>query len=195
MKLATTCNIELPGWVGPFLAGWDTELSTDEACMRLAIALAAENVQHGSGGPFGAAVVDEDSGRLVAVGVNLVTRAQLSVAHAEIIALSLAQKESGDWNLSRNGRLTLLTTCEPCAMCFGALPWSGIQRLVCGSRKEDAEAAGFDEGDKPVDWAESLRSRGIEVRVDLLRDEANEVFAKYARRGGEIYNAGPNSGV
>ncbi len=192
MKLTTACNFELPGWVAPFLETWEASLASDEACMRLAIALAAENVRHGSGGPFGAAVVEEKSGRLVSVGVNLVTRSHLSVAHAEIIALSMAQKEFGNWNLAREGRLSLLSTCEPCAMCFGAVPWSGIRRLVCGSRKEDAEAAGFDEGDKPADWMESLRKRGIEVRVDLLRDEANEVFTKYARRGGEIYNAGPN---
>jgi tRNA(Arg) A34 adenosine deaminase TadA len=195
MKLPMACNFELPGWVQPFLEAWEASLASDEAGMRLAIALAAENVRHGTGGPFGAAVVDEGSGRLVAVGVNLVTRSHLSVAHAEIIALSLAQKQYGDWNLARDGRLSLLTTCEPCAMCFGAVPWSGIRRLVCGSRKEDAEAAGFDEGDKPADWMESLRKRGIAVRVDLLRDEANEVFKKYARHGGEIYNAGPDSGA
>ena len=52
----------------------------------------------------------------------------------------------------------------------------------------DAEAAGFDEGEKPADWRQSLSERGITVRMDVLRQEANRVFDLYARRGGEIYN-------
>ncbi|NIP17720.1 MAG: nucleoside deaminase [Xanthomonadales bacterium] len=191
MSLLTSCQFELPGWVDAFVDATDAPLDSDNAAMRLAIALATENVSRGTGGPFGAVVVDEDAGTLVAAGVNLVTASHLSMAHAEIIALSLAQQRVGDWNLSRSGRLTLVTTCEPCAMCFGAVPWSGVRRLVCGSRKADAEAAGFDEGDKPGDWVASLERRGIEVAQDVLRDEANALFDKYARHGGEIYNAVP----
>jgi tRNA(Arg) A34 adenosine deaminase TadA len=191
MSLLTAFNMDLPDWVVPLAKDWGEPLVSDEAGMRLAIALATENVLRGSGGPFGAAVIEATSGRLVSVGVNRVTSNHLSVAHAEVIALSLAQRRYGDWNLSRHGRLTLLTTCEPCAMCFGAVPWSGVERLVCGSRKEDAEAAGFDEGDKPADWIAALERRGVSVTVDVLRDEANAIFRSYARHGGEIYNAGP----
>jgi tRNA(Arg) A34 adenosine deaminase TadA len=183
----------LPAWVEPFVGRLGIAPESDEDGMRLAIALAAENVRQGTGGPFGAVVVNEESGALVSVGINLVTGSHLSLAHAEMIALSLAQSRLQDWNLSRRERLTLVTTCEPCAMCFGAIPWSGIRRLVCGSRKEDAEAAGFDEGDKPGDWEASLESRGIAVLRDVLRAEANAVFEQYARRGGVIYNAGPDT--
>ncbi len=193
MELVTQCQFRLPGWVEPFVRDWDGALDTDEGGMRLAIALAMENVRQRTGGPFGAVVIDEPANRVAAVGVNLVTGTHLSVAHAEIVALSLAQQRLGDWNLSRIGQLTLVTTCEPCAMCFGAVPWSGIRKMVCGSRKEDAEAAGFDEGDKPRDWVESLHSRGIQVARDVLREEANGIFRKYAKRGGEIYNAGPEA--
>ena len=190
----TGCKFQLPQWIDPFIGQWEGALDTDENGMRLAIALATENVRQDTGGPFGAVVIDEQAGAVISVGVNLVTETHLSIAHAEIIALSLAQQKLGDWNLSRQACLTLVTTCEPCAMCFGAVPWSGIHKMVCGSRKEDAEAAGFDEGDKPLDWIASLRSRGISVSQDVLRDEANTIFRKYAKRGGVIYNAGPDNG-
>jgi tRNA(Arg) A34 adenosine deaminase TadA len=191
MNLVTGCNFQLPQWIDPFIGQWEGLPDSNASGMRLAIALATENVCQRTGGPFAAVVIDEQAAEVVSVGVNLVTETRLSIAHAEIIALSLAQQRLGDWNLSRQASLTLVSTCEPCAMCFGAVPWSGIQKMVCGSRKEDAEAAGFDEGDKPADWIASLRSRGIEVEMDVLREEANAVFRKYAQRGGEIYNAGP----
>jgi len=172
------------------LAAWTGPLYTDEDGMRLAVALAEENVRRGTGGPFGAAVADMERGELVGAGVNLVTSSGLSVAHAEIIALSLAQRAEGDWHLSRQRPLTLFTTCEPCAMCFGAIPWSGISALVVGARREDAEAFGFDEGDKPESWAVQLVARGIAVRADVLHAEAAALFEQYRRAGGEIYQPG-----
>jgi tRNA(Arg) A34 adenosine deaminase TadA len=183
-------TIALPTWVDHLLAAWTGPLYSDEDSMRLAIALAAENVREGTGGPFGAVVADMERGELVGAGINLVTSAGLSAAHAEIIALSLAQRTEGDWNLSLRRHLTLFTTCEPCAMCNGAVPWSGVSTLVIGARREDAEAAGFDEGDKPADWADALESRGISVRMDVLRAEAVTLFEQYRQAGGEIYQPG-----
>ena len=189
MAISSHCSFELPGWVEPFLADWQQPLNVIEQRMQLAVALSSESVRQETGGPFGAVVVDDQTGMLVSVGINLVTTAGLSIAHAEMVALSLAQLSMGQWNLSHAGSLQLITSCEPCAMCFGALPWSGIKSLVCGARKEDAEAAGFDEGDKPEHWVDSLRLRGIEVQRGVLRSEAAEVLAYYRDRGGPIYNA------
>jgi len=169
------------------------DLSDDRKAMVLAIALAAENVRCGTGGPFGAVVVARDRNELISVGVNLVTASGLSIAHAEMVALSLAQQRLGTWNLASQGSLALVTSCEPCAMCFGAIPWSGVRELVCGARKHDAEAAGFDEGAKPGNWIQSLKERGIEVHQDLMRAEAAELLRRYGASGGEIYNADPDS--
>jgi tRNA(Arg) A34 adenosine deaminase TadA len=76
-------------------------------------------------------------------------------------------------------------------MCFGAVPWSGVSSLLWGARKEDAEAAGFDEGDKPADWAATLQARGIRTRGDVLREEAAGVLQSYARGNGAIYHPNP----
>lgn len=73
-------------------------------------------------------------------------------------------------------------------MCLGAIPWSGVRGVACGARDEDARAIGMDEGSKPPDWARALMSRGIEVHVDICRDEATSVLQDYAGRGGIIYN-------
>jgi len=75
-------------------------------------------------------------------------------------------------------------------MCFGAVPWSGVSSLIWGAGKEDAEAAGFDEGDKPPDWIESLERRGIRTQGGILRDQAAAVLARYAKRDGAIYHPG-----
>jgi len=189
MNIESQCQFELPAWVGPFLEEWPKRLASTSERMRLAIALSKESVLQQTGGPFGALVLDENDGKLVSVGVNLVTTAGLSVAHAEIVALSLAQAAMGQWNLSLAGSLQLVTSCEPCAMCFGALPWSGIHSLVCGARKQDAEKAGFDEGERPTGWVGSLQRRGISVERDIMREEAAKVLAYYHDTGGAIYNA------
>jgi len=171
-----------------FLSSWTEPLDDESRRMRLAVALAEENVHHGTGGPFGAIVVEEGSGRLLGAGVNRVTALGLSLAHAEMLALSLAQSVCGDWNLGAGGPVQLVTSCEPCAMCFGAVPWSGVTSMIWGARREDAEAAGFDEGDKPSNWIETLEARGIRTRRDILRDEAAAVLARYAGSNGTIYH-------
>ncbi len=183
------CSFELPEWVELFLESWLIPLATTSQRMQLAIALSEENVRQQTGGPFAAVVVNEETEELVSVGINLVTSAGLSIAHAEMVALSLAQTAVGEWNLSHSGRLQLVTSCEPCAMCFGAVPWSGVKSLICGARKKDAEAAGFDEGDKPDHWVRSLQRRGIVVQCSVLRSEAAAVLAHYKDKGGPIYNA------
>jgi tRNA(Arg) A34 adenosine deaminase TadA len=187
MSLQTACEITLPAWLDTFVSGWKEPLDTEEQRMRLAVALAAENVRRRTGGPFGAIVVETRTGQLLGAGVNLVTRLELSLAHAEMVAISLAQGTTRNWNLGAGIETQLVTSCEPCAMCFGAVPWSGVKSIVWGAARLDAEAAGFDEGDKPADWVESLERRGISTRGGVLRPEAAAVLARYAKKDGAIY--------
>ena len=184
-------TIELPPWVGEFLGRGPQVFATEEERMRFAIALARENVERQTGGPFGAAVFD-DKGRLVAPGVNVVVTSNCSILHAEMVAIALAQKKLGRYDIGDEGRshYALVASTEPCAMCFGALPWSGVTRLVCGARDEDARRIGFDEGPKLPDWHKALQKRGIRVTRDVLREEAVAVLDLYAGLGGPIYNAG-----
>jgi tRNA(Arg) A34 adenosine deaminase TadA len=181
--------IRVPPWVATFVASLPAAIPRREDRLRVAIELARRNVAQRSGGPFGAAVFD-DAGRLVAPGVNLVVPLGCSILHAEMVALALAQRCAGRFDLSDGGRrrYELCASTEPCAMCFGAIPWSGVSCVVCGARDEDARAAGFDEGPKLADWVGALAARGIEVVRDVLRSEAAAVLSDYRATGGPIYN-------
>ena len=181
--------LRLPDWVGETLA--DRVYPTVEDRMRLAVELSRLNVRHGTGGPFGAAIFERETGELLAPGVNLVVGSNCSVAHAEMVAIMVAQQTIGDFDLGGEDRppYELVASTEPCAMCLGATPWSGVRRLVCGARDEDASATGFDEGEKPAGWVPALERRGITVVRDVLREEAASVLREYAGEGGEVYNA------
>jgi tRNA(Arg) A34 adenosine deaminase TadA len=183
-------QLALPGWIGDFCAQWQGGFDTEIKRAAFVVALSRENVERGSGGPFAAAVFDPQRGMLVAPGVNLVMPASCSSAHAEIVALSVAQQVTGTHDLGAAGLppLELVSSTEPCAMCMGAVPWSGVRRLVCCARGEDAEAIGMDEGAKPTDWEAALAARGISVVRDVCRTEAAAVLRDYAAQGGPIYN-------
>lgn len=184
-------TLRLPGWIEETIPDTGLTYPAVEDRMRLAVDLARGNVRHGTGGPFGAAVFDGESGRLLAPGVNLVVSAGCSVAHAEMVAIMVAQQRVGSFDLGgpEQPPYELVTSTEPCAMCFGAVPWSGVRHLVCGARDEDARGCGFDEGAKVSEWAVELEKRGISVRRDVLREEAAAVLGEYATGGGRIYNA------
>ncbi len=158
--------------------------------MRFVIHLAMSNVTARTGGPFGAAVFESQTGRFIAVGVNVVEPTNCSLAHAEMVALANAHLALRHFDLGATGtpKLTLVTSCEPCAMCYGAILWSGVRKVVCAARGSDATAIGFDEAPKPKNWVAALEDRGISVTRDLCRDEAIAVFQRYQQIGGHIYN-------
>jgi tRNA(Arg) A34 adenosine deaminase TadA len=181
-------SICLPMWVEDFLTHRPRCFTAPEDRMQLAIKLAGENIRNNTGGPFGAAVFDMDSGMLVSVGINRVVPLHCSIAHAEIIAIALAQQKLKTYDLSQQGRFELAASCQPCAMCLGAIPWSGVVSVLCGADEADAHAAGFDEGAKPAHWQHELQKRGIDVTENLLRDEAAAVLKEYHTSSGIIYN-------
>lgn len=186
---AQEVRVTLPGWVDAAV-DWERPYATDHDRMRLAIALARENVVHGTGGPFGAAVFEEETGRLVSVGVNRVVPLHNCTLHAEMVAFMLAQTgcQSHSLGAAHLPAHTLATSCDPCAMCLGATLWSGVRRVLCGATRDDAALLRFEEG--PVfasSWA-YLKRRGLAVQRGVLRDEAVAVFELYRERGGAIYN-------
>lgn len=175
-----------PPWIAAEL-DVEAAYSTDEARMALVVELARRNVAHG-GGPFGAAVFESESGRLVAPGANWVVPQRSSLLHAEIAAIVFAEVRVGKHSLA-SGNYELFASSEPCAQCLGATVWSGVRRLVCGAAVSDAEAIGFDEGPRRADWVAELEARGIAVTLGILSTEAREVLRAYAASGGPIYNA------
>ena len=188
-RAASEVRVSLPGWVHD-VVDWERRYTDDAEKMRLAIALSRENVLRRTGGPFGALVVERDSGRLVAVGVNSVVRLSNCTLHGEMVAFMLAQARLGTFSLAAEGLPVheLVTSCDPCAMCLGATLWSGVRRVLCGATRDDALMLQFEEG--PVfasSWA-YLKRKGLEIHRGVLREEAVEVFDLYRAQGGAIYN-------
>ena len=184
-------TVRLPPWLAADLAaGPPGPLTAAGDRMAYVVALARRNVEERSGGPFAAAVFARETGALIAAGVNVVGPAGVAAAHAEIVALALAQTRAGGFDLGAAcGPVELVTSAEPCGMCLGAVHWSGVAAVTCGARSEDVRAAGFDEGPGPPGGVLALETRGVAVVRDLLRDEAAAVLADYARGGGPVYNA------
>lgn len=186
----STITLRTPEWLAD-VAEPEREYRTIEDRVGLVIDLARENVLRDLGGPFGAAVFEAESGRLVAAGVNRVTAEENSILHAEIMALISAHAALGSHTLgsSELPEHELVSSCDPCAMCLGATLWSGVRRLVCSARREDAMGLGFDEGPVFDESFDYLRDRGIEIERGVSRGEARAVMELYIERGGVVYNA------
>lgn len=195
-KQAHQICVELPYWLDEFIGNY-TATNDIRAQMAFVIAASEKNIITRSGGPFAAGIFEQGSGNLVSLGVNLVTQQNSSILHAEMLALALAQQKLGQYDLSPKQKLAtetantlsyqLVTSTEPCAMCLGAIPWSGVRKVICGARGECAEEIGFDEGDKPACWESSLQKRGIAVLTGVCQAEAEAVLSQYSSVGGIIY--------
>lgn len=190
-------RVALPAWIDDEVADVPAVVPGREDRMRLVHRLADRNWREGNGGPFAALVAERDTGRIVSVGVNVVLASGVSSAHAEVMALGLAQRAVGGWDLGATGLPSheLVVNWRPCVQCYGATLWSGVRTLVvAGEGPELEEITTFDEGPLGADWAGQFEARGIEVVGDVLRDEALTVFRNYRKAVDEtdgivVYNA------
>jgi len=184
-------NLRLPSWVDSFLNEQPKIITEQEAQMRFVLALTERNIREKTGGPFGSAVFETVSGKLVSVGVNVVVQQNCSAAHAEMMALMLAQKKLSHFDLGAPNfpAHCLVTSGKMCAMCLGNVCWSGVKEVLSSAEPEDVEGiTGFDEGPTPPDYNAQLESRGIKIIPELLRSEGQRVLQLYVDLGGLVYN-------
>jgi tRNA(Arg) A34 adenosine deaminase TadA len=177
----TGVEIRLPAWLAA--VSLPPAPASDEACMRLAIEAASENVARGTGGPFGACVRSDSTGEVVGVGVNLAHAMGNPVLHAETVALTMASGRL-------TGDMTLFTSCEPCIMCLGAAHWAEVRRVVSAATKDDAESVGFSEGAGTAQLRAEMTARGVVFEDGYLREGGAAVLRAYAQQGGVIYGPG-----
>lgn len=78
--------------------------------------------------PAGAVIVKD--GKVVSLGRNLKEKDKLGILHAEIVAITNANKALNSTNLSG---CELYVTLEPCPMCAGAIINSKIDKVVFGA--------------------------------------------------------------
>jgi len=98
----------------------------DLGYLRRAIALAVESKAQGRH-PFGALIADDADEILATAGNAFGWPGGDATGHAELIAV---REASSRFPPQRLAQATLYSSAEPCAMCAGAVYWSGIGRVV-----------------------------------------------------------------
>jgi tRNA(Arg) A34 adenosine deaminase TadA len=148
--------------------------SSHEHWIRRAIELAREARRRGDH-PFGAVLVDGD--QELASARNAVNTAHDVTQHAELRLVSKASR-TVDTELLR--RTILYTSTEPCAMCAGAIYWTGISHIVFGLSAAELErttgGAGLHRSAGDVLGAASTLTR---IDGPILEDEAREVHVGF----------------
>ena len=148
---------------------------TDLSNLRRAIELARMAREHGNH-PFGA-LVALPSGEVLAEAENSVVTGRDCTAHAE---LNLVRLVSGRYAPEALAGCTLFTSTEPCAMCAGAIHWSGIGRVVYALPEERLyQLTGDDLSERsmklPCREVFARCARPIEVAGPALEAEGEQV--------------------
>ena len=154
----------------------------DSLYLRRAIAL-SERARANGRHPFGALVITP-LGEVLAAAENRATGPDCdATGHAELEAVRAASRHHSPEALAA---ATLYSSAEPCAMCAGAIYWSGIGRVVYGLSEERLLALTGNHPENPT-----LRlpcrevfargQRAIEVIGPFLEDEAAAPHAGFWR--------------
>jgi tRNA(Arg) A34 adenosine deaminase TadA len=155
-------------------------MRTPEDLMRRAVALSAEKMRAGFGGPFGAVVAR--AGAIIAEGFNQVLSDSDPTAHAEVVAIREACRRLGSFSLQG---CEMYTSCEPCPMCLGAIYWARLDRVYYANTRTDAAAIGFDDDhiyrelDRPIDGR-------IVPFIRLESEEARRIFQEWLEKPDKI---------
>ncbi|MEM7014227.1 MAG: tRNA adenosine(34) deaminase TadA, partial [Verrucomicrobiota bacterium] len=112
------------------------DLKSDEFFMGEALRQARKAYQ-ATEVPIGCVIVRD--GKVIARGYNQVEMLKDATAHAEMLTLTSAQSEVGDWRLTD---CDLYVTKEPCAMCAGAIVHCRIRRVIFGCPSPKVGAGG-----------------------------------------------------
>jgi tRNA(Arg) A34 adenosine deaminase TadA len=143
----------------------------DEQHLRAAVELAHRSREHGNH-PFGSLLVDAD-GNVVVEAENTVLTENDVTAHAELNVVRAASRLLDAVAL---GSHTLYASTEPCAMCAGAIYWSGIGRVVfaLGSATFQTRIQAAGGGSLAISCRDVFvrGGRTVDVGGQLLEDEA-----------------------
>jgi tRNA(Arg) A34 adenosine deaminase TadA len=150
--------------------------ATDELNLRRAVAASQRAVDNGNM-PFGGVFADAD-GNVLVEGENTSFTEKDPTAHAETNLVRLVVRQLTPEQIADG---TLYTSCEPCAMCSGAMYWGGINRMVYAMSEADLLTLTGDHEDNPTMDGVGCRAilnsgpRDVEVLGGYLIEEAMEV--------------------
>ena len=141
--------------------------------MLLAIKEAGKNLKKMDCGPFGACIVKGD--RVIAVARNTVLKSD-ATCHAEMNAIRLASRKLKTFDLSG---CVIYSTTEPCPMCFSAIHWARIDKIIYGTTTKDAKKIGFNELEITDSRLKSLGKSKVKLVPAFMRRECLELFRKF----------------
>lgn len=122
--------------------------------------------------PIGAVIVLD--GEVIAKAHNLREAEQTAIAHAELLAIDIACKETGSWRLDN---AVLYVTLEPCAMCSGAIILSRVKKVVFGASDPKGGCAGTF-----MNLLQDDRfNHQSEVVSGVLKEETGELLTNFFR--------------
>jgi tRNA(Arg) A34 adenosine deaminase TadA len=147
--------------------------------LRKAMAVALKAREHGNH-PFGAVLVDAQ-GQLLLEGENTVNSAHDCTGHAETNLIRMASATLPPEVLAG---CTLYASTEPCAMCSGAIFWSGVSRVIYAlSEKSLLEMVAHQPGGNflnlPCHEVFARGGRETEVLGPMLEEEARQGHAGF----------------
>jgi len=149
--------------------------------MQMALDACREGVDKGQS-PFGASIVR--NGEVLAVSHNHVWLERDATAHAEVHCIRKACNHLNEILLPGS---TIYSTTEPCPMCFTAIHWARIERIVYGASIADAARFGFNELPVSNEQLKSLGNSGVTIDPHFMRDEAVALFEYWQQQGGTAY--------
>lgn len=152
---------------------------TNEHFMQQAIEIAREGMRKGQS-PFGACVVK--NGAVISCAHNQVWDTTDITAHAEVQAIRAACQKLQTIHLSG---CTIYSTCEPCPMCFSAIHWARIDKIVFGARIRDANVAGFNELAISNEQMQQLGKSTVKIEADFCAAETRRLFAEWQELPGK----------
>jgi guanine deaminase len=151
--------------------------------MRMALAEASRHLEEVHGGPFAACVVRD--GEVLALCHNTVLRDRDPTCHAEVNAIRAASARLGSHDLSG---CSIYSTTEPCPMCFGAIHWAHLDRVVYGTCIEDVQALGFRELCIGNHQMKAVGGSPVLLCGGFLREECLELLSRWAHVAGrQVY--------
>jgi tRNA(Arg) A34 adenosine deaminase TadA len=149
---------------------------TDQDFMHEALDVCRQGVEFGQS-PFGACIVAD--GRVVARTHNRVWATTDPTAHAEVCCIREACTARGRVHLAD---CTIYSTTEPCPMCFSAIHWARIPRIVYAATIEDARDFGFNELPISNQKLREISGAKVELVGAVLRDEALALYRLWVSR-------------
>ena len=156
-------------------------MNIDEQLMQQAIDACRRGIEQGQT-PFGACIARR--GDVLACTHNHVWLTTDPTAHAEVHCIRQACREAGTIDLDD---ATIYSTTEPCPMCFGAIYWARIRRIVYGCSIRDAADAGFKELHISNQHLKEAGRAEIQIEPGFMREPCLELFHQWKKRGGRAY--------